>query len=489
MNSVLNSTFNEEANSLFKVSDIDKLFEDNCKLLWEMVDTHERVQVPRLERLLETYLGHNHGINNRDDRDSELADYRATHDFAKYTVDFITGYVGGNPITYSLENQKNQEQINAFNDVNDIEAHDYNMIEDCGIYGRAYELIYRDENEVDKVVQVSPYEAFCIRDNTLEQNVIGGVTHYKEKNVNDRIETFFTLYTSEMKHEFKKGDEGVELLKEQEHFYNDVQLNEWWANRFRTCDFEHVLDLFDLYDIAQSDTANYMTDLNDAMLKIEGNVDLTTEEAKKMKESRIILGKTKPDADGKVGNVNIDYIYKQYDVQGVESYKDRLKQDIHLMTYTPDLSDENFSGVQSGEAMKYKLTSLEQLRAKKERMFKKALNKRYKLLGRILGIQNMIEDDMDKVKIEFTPNVPKTRKEMVELFTSLGGNLSERTKLQLLDFVDDIDAEQAQIDKERTEAQERQPDVYEAEGSEEDEENDNSNDNQNDDEDDDSDNE
>src|SRR5699024_6680999 len=298
------------------------------------------------------------------------------------------------------------------------------------IYGRAYELVYRDENEVDKVVQVNPYEAFTIRDNTLEQNVIGGVTYYKEKNTWDEMETFFTLYTDTLQFKFKENNENITLLNDEPHYYNDIQLNEWWNNRFRTGDFEHVLDLFDLYDLAQSDTANYMPDLNDAMLKIEGNVDLTSDEAKKMKQSRIILGKTKPDADGKVGNVNIDYIYKQYDVAGVEAYKDRIKQDIHLLTYTPNLSDENFSGVQCGEAMKYKLTSLEQLRAKKERMYKKALNKRYKLLGRILGIQNMVEDDINKVKIEFTPNVPKTRKEMIEMFMQLGGNLSERTKLQ-----------------------------------------------------------
>lgn len=475
MAGILESTFNEDANTIFTVSDIEKLFAENYKLLWDMIEQHNDVQVPRLKRLLETYLGHNQGINNREARDSELADYRATHDFAKYTVDFTTGYVGGNPVTYSLENENDQEQINAFNDVNDIEAHDYNMIEDCAIYGRAYELVYRDEDEVDKVVQVSPYEAFCIRDNTLEQNIIGGVTYYKEKNANDEVETYFTLYTNDMKYEFKKGKEDVILLDDEAHYYNDIQLNEWWNNRFRTCDFEHVLDLFDLYDIAQSDTANYMTDLNDAMLKIEGNVDLTSEEARKMKKSRIILGKTKPDADGKVGNVNIDYIYKQYDVAGVEAYKDRIKQDIHLLTYTPNLSDENFSGVQSGEAMKYKLTSLEQLRAKKERMYKKALNKRYKLLGRILGLQNNVEDDMNKVKVEFTPNVPKTRKEMIELFMQLGGNLSEKTKLTLLDFIDNVDDELAQIEKERDDAMKKgSKDEYEVEDEEQEQQEDDS---------------
>ncbi|PWZ98446.1 phage portal protein, partial [Staphylococcus pseudintermedius] len=79
-----------------------------------------------------------------------------------------------------------------------------------------------------------------------------------------------------------------------------------------------------------------------------------------MRKSRIILAKTKADASGRMGNANVDFIYKQYDVAGVEAYKKRIQKDIHKFTNTPDLSDENFGGVQSGEAMKYKLFGVEQ---------------------------------------------------------------------------------------------------------------------------------
>ncbi|EGQ3460703.1 phage portal protein, partial [Staphylococcus pseudintermedius] len=40
-----------------------------------------------------------------------------------------------------------------------------------------------------------------------------------------------------------------------------------------------------------------------------------------MRKSRIILAKTKADASGRMGNANVDFIYKQYDVAGVEAYK------------------------------------------------------------------------------------------------------------------------------------------------------------------------
>ena len=50
--------------------------------------------------------------------------------------------------------------------------------------------------------------------------------------------------------------------------------------------FEKQLPLIDIYDAAQSDTANYMTDFNDAILAIEGrmqNAD-NPEYIRKMKE-------------------------------------------------------------------------------------------------------------------------------------------------------------------------------------------------------------
>ena len=458
---VLNTQFDEKANTLFKAVDVEQLLAENGKMLWAFIADHKAVQVPRLKRLEKTYLGFNDAINRRDTRESHLADYRATHDFAKYTVDFTTGYVVGNPISYKVEKQSEQKLIDDFNQRNDIDTHDYNLIEDCSIFGRAYELVYRNEEGLDKVVQISPFEAFMIYDHTREQNPLGGVVYYEQPTVDGKVETHATLYTADRQYRYVDGESGVRADGDTEHYYGDVQLNEYWNNRFRTCDFEHVLDLMDLYDIAQSDTANYMTDLNDAMLKIEGDVKIKdTNEANKMKKSRIILAKPARDANGSTGSVNVDYIYKKYDVQGVEAYKDRIKQDIHLLTYTPDLSDDNFSGVQSGEAMKYKLTSLEQLRVKKERSYKKALSKRYKLLSRMLNLQNLVDDPSKRVKIEFTPNVPKTRREMIELFMKLGGNLSERTKLSLLDFVENIDHELKQIEQERSEAQEQQPDEY-----------------------------
>ena len=85
-----------------------------------------------------------------------------------------------------------------------------------------------------------------------------------------------------------------------------------------------------------------MSDLNDAMLLIKGNVDLNEEVATLQKQVFHLAPPEYATVDDKVteGNVDAQYIYKQYDVSGVEAYKTRIAKDIHTLTNTPDMTDE-----------------------------------------------------------------------------------------------------------------------------------------------------
>ena len=136
--------------------------------------------------------------------------------------------------------------------------------------------------------------------------------------------------------------------------FGRVTITEFRNNEKRRGDFERVVPLIDLYDNAQVDTANYMSDLNDAMLLVNGNLDLSDTNVVKLQKEANMLHLEPPEYqsdDGKVteGKVDAKYIYKEYDVNGSEAYKDRINANIHLFTNTPDMSDEKFSGQQSGK--------------------------------------------------------------------------------------------------------------------------------------------
>ena len=225
-----------------------------------------------------------------------------------------------------------------------------------------------------------------------------------------------------------------------EHYYNDVPIIEYLNDQFKQGDFENVISLIDAYDAAESDTANYMTDLNDAMLAIIGNTELDGKDAEAFKDANMVHIKPGITANGSEGTA---------DVAGTEAYKSRLERDIHKFTNTPDLSDENFSGVQSGEAMKYKLFGLEQMRAIKERLFKKGLMKRYKLLFNNINIENLTQHSYKEITIKFSPNLPKSLMKSIEAFNALSGGVSEQTRLSVLDIIDDPHEEMEKIKQER----------------------------------------
>ena len=101
--------------------------------------------------------------------------------------------------------------------------------------------------------------------------------------------------------------------------------------------------------------------------------------------------------------------------------------------------------------MKYKLFGLEQARATKERLFKKGLAKRYKLLFNNLNILGTKTYDYSEIDVAFTPNMPKSMKDNVEVVNLLAGTVSEKTRLRLLDFIDDPDAEIERLQQEEDE--------------------------------------
>ena len=101
--------------------------------------------------------------------------------------------------------------------------------------------------------------------------------------------------------------------------------------------------------------------------------------------------------------------------------------------------------------MKYKLFGLEQKRANKERLFKRSLRERYRLLNNILTTASEGGFDTNDIIITFTPNLPKAIKDEVKLFAELGGTLSEETKLSILSFVENPQEEMERIEAERPE--------------------------------------
>ena len=129
------------------------------------------------------------------------------------------------------------------------------------------------------------------------------------------------------------------------------------------------------------------------------------------------------------------YLVKEYDTEGAEKYKQRLVNDILRFTFTPDVTDGNFGGVQSGESMKYKLMASDNRRVTQERLFAKALMRRLRLavnIWKIKGSEAVAYEEINKTSIIFSPNVPKSEKELIEIIKNIYGISSDETIMELL---------------------------------------------------------
>jgi SPP1 family phage portal protein len=455
-------TYKPDANFSYRVNNADEILSDTKKLE-ALIQDHYMNQCPRLEALDNYIKARNEDIYHDDSRRVEKgkADHRAAHNFAKVINVFDVGYNTGIPIKKKSQDDKITEIITEYDKNNDIEGLESELWRDVSKYGRAYELQYRDEDDIDHSVISNVFETFVVYSTDVDRHPLFAVSCPRYK-IGAIENTVVTVYTDTDIITYQPCSINMINLVEdhrEPHSWGEVPITEYQSDRYRQGAYEDVISLIDLYDAAQSDTANYMTDLNEATMVISGDIDLAKYSVKDfidMKKSNMLLLANGVNPDGSKSQTSADYIYKQYDVNGTEAYKERLANDIHKISFVPDLTDSAFSGNQTGEAMKYKLFGFQQYSATRQRSFKKGIIRRYRLL---LNIKNSVQEadntDLDNLTITFTPNLPKAVLEELSALTSAGTEISQETLLSLASFVDDVQAELDRLKKEQQENMDR----------------------------------
>lgn len=401
--------------------------------IMEFVNHFYNVQRPRLQKLDAYYRGWDEGVLATNTRRVQegYADYRLTHPFAQEIADFQTSFSVGNPIGVEVEEE--HDELDAVNDYNDVNTLNNDLFLDMTKYGRAVELTYREDN-TERIVRLDPLNTFVIYSNDVNPSPIMAV-RLSERMVIDQtnpIKKHVIEYWTEDTHAVSSE---VMLTDNLKIAYTEdlvtMPVVEYWNNTLRTGDYENVIPLIDAYDAAQSDTANYMTDMNDAILTIKGDIDSLFDGAdlmvdptdkdaaiklakakqemlNEMKNARMLLLKSGISATGTQTSVDANYIYKQYDVQGVEAYKNRLYKNIHAFSRTPDVSDDNFASNASGVAMKYKQLGVIQLAATKRRQFEKGLYRRYKIIQTLENaVSGKWDIDYNDIQFTFHDNLPQ----------------------------------------------------------------------------------
>jgi len=410
----------------------------------QIITAHERDRAYKV-RLKQYYRGQQ-DILAKVARNDDAPNNMIVANYCEYISNMSTGFFIGRPVAYSSIS-KDEKQVSALLEVfkyNDEHAHNLELAEEASITGEAYEFLYTDEDANIRFHAIPSEEVVLVCEATLEENILYAIRHYRVMNLDQATyQEFVEVYDKFSITRYAYNEGRFDLLEgPTPHYFGDVPVVEYPNNRFHRGDFEGVMTLVDAYNKTQSFTLDDMEDFTDAFLVLKGMGGTNSEDVKELRKNKVISLDDGGSAEWLIKNLNADYI---------ESVKKRLQTDIHKFSNIPDMSDEAFTGNTSGVAIKYKLIGLEQIRSRKEREFKKGLQRRIELIASMLDTKSKQHIDFRDIEITFTPNIPANNEEQANIVKTLYGLVSQKRLLSLLPFVTDPAEELKELQKEQAE--------------------------------------
>ncbi|WP_270340856.1 phage portal protein [Lactococcus petauri] len=403
-----------------------------------------RLEVARYEYLKNMYRGIM-AIDDEPKKDPWKPDNRLAVNFTKYIVDTFTGYFNGIPIKKSHSDKEILTKLQEFDNLNDMEDEESELAKMACVYGRAFELLYQDENTQTNVVYNGPENMFMVYDDTIKQEPLFAVRYGVDDNKKLQGEVYTLLETIKISGENSEVSFG-EITGNP---YSSLPVVEFFFNEERMSIFESVISLVNAFNKAISEKANDVDYFSDQYLAFMG-AEIDEEDVKNIRDNRLInfYDKNQNNQSSSTSKVDVKFLEKPDSDSQTENLLDRLTKLIFQTTMVANISDESF-GSSSGVALAYKLQAMSNLALSFQRKFQSSLNSRYKLYCELsTNVSN--KDAWKDIEYTFTRNEPKDIKEQAETANILKGITSEETALSVISVIPDVQTEMEKIKKEKS---------------------------------------
>ena len=452
----------------------------STKFLNDLVDTHVNKIAPRYVKFQKLYEG-KHKIQNRPRKDKNKPNNKLVNDFFGQTIDNTVGYFLGNPIVLNytepkkdkapveadpadvgvdlteLEDTAVQDELDKICSDNDKDDLFIEWGKEAMIKGLSHILVYQDEESHTKMMRVSPEDLIVVYKNSSTKEPAYKIRLYDIDTEDTKKTTHYAEVYSPTKVEiFKCVDDGscattgkgkarqfasYEFVEEKPHIYGRIPIITVYNNEEQMSDLEKIETLVNDYDKVLSDVSNEFEAFRNAYLMLK-NMTASGDNIQKLKDEGIIEV---------MENGDVKFITKEIQTEALENHLNRLEKNIHKFSAVPDLSDENFAGILSGVAIRFKLFGLETKCIIKERKMEKAIKELVRVLSVPIHVNTGREVDVLNLKVEFSRNVPNNLTEIVDTVTKLDGKVDKETLLSLLPFIDNPKEvlEKLEADKER----------------------------------------
>lgn len=391
-------------------------------------------------------------ILTREFNDPKKVNNKLNNDFFSEIVDTKIGYFAGKPIAYNLDknaykigktidNTKYTKHLSIITDFNlrsSIDDLDSEIAKMAAICGYGARLLYIDRKGKEKVININPWEAIFISDGSTNEPQYA-LRYYciyvrEDKKTVERLKvewydgTHITFLVED-----NSGDyvpDPTEPVNPKPHLFDEIPLICFPNNEEHQGDAEKVLNLIDGYDRTVSDVNSEIEQFRLAYMAFYGmEPDEDTMDAAQ-----------RTGAFGLETDSKVEFITKTLNDTAIENHLNRVEDNILRFAKSVNFSDEAFGGTITGIAMKFKMFGLESKCITAERKFTAALRQQYRILATAWAKKG-IEIDYTNVFFTFKRNFPLNLQDEAETTAKFKGLISERTRLGLLSFVDDVDYE------------------------------------------------
>ena len=368
---------------------------------------------------------------------------RVVINHAKYITDTNVGYMLGKPVDYSSNNHDLDPVKEQYREQN-ISSIDREIAKKTSEFGRQYELVYNDNNKV-RSKDIDVRNCVIIYDDTVQHNEMYAILYekgYERKIINKQIQRqhtqeaykSITVYDNiGYKNCLKNGVVYIPEEYDAEHAFGLVPVIEYRNNSEYQGDYVGVISLINAYNLLQSDRVNDKEQLVDAILTLTGIEGFTPEQKDLLRQERVM---SLPEG------ATAEYLLKNLDEVKVDVLRQTLKEDIHKISMTPDLTDEKFASNSSGVALRFKLLHFEWNVGNKIMEFRKGLQKRFTLYNNyLISLNQSSEIPAHDVEITFTKNLPQNDYEVSQMINNLRGMVKDATLLEQLSYIEDAESE------------------------------------------------
>ena len=377
--------------------------------------------------MLENYYLGKHDILERT-KDDRLSNNKVMVNHAKYITDTNVAYLLGNPVDYQAGEGLDIEPLLSAYKKQTINDLDSEIAKDISIFGLQYEYVYANENAEPKSCETDNKNTIIVYDDTVEHNKLFGLI-YRPIYKGATFKYWEIIYVDKnVKRVYKSYSKSLQQVGTDEpHAFGDVPLICYKNNPECMGDFETVISLIDAYNMLQSDRINDKEQLVDAILCLYG-ATLDSDQVDQLHDSRMISDLPT--------DARLEYLIKTLQEGDVDILRQTIETDIHKISMTPNMSDQNFVGNSSGVAIRYKLLAFEQNIKNKERYMEKGLMERFKLYNHFLFTQSkMAEIPVEEVDAVFKRNLPSNDLETSQIINNLSDFLAKETLIGQVSFV------------------------------------------------------